>query len=136
MFWQRDKHQEQLDAIFLWLSNIAVENDIVFIDLPGRNGYFHFKFPLRYGDAPQKLRALGGSGYATFIIQRPDFKNLTGGEWVSIFSSTEIEILENKKLKTDAAPLRWGLSEEEQNLSLKKINHLSYCPLFIIFKSN
>ncbi|MFY9462165.1 MAG: hypothetical protein WAP51_03110, partial [Candidatus Sungiibacteriota bacterium] len=120
MFWQRSDYQKQLEAIFLWLSNIAVEDDIISIeDLPRRKGHFRFKFPLRCGDAPQKLRALDGGGPTTFIVRRADFKNLPVGEWVRIFSSTEIEIFESKRRKIGAAPLRWGFSDEERTLSFK-----------------
>ena len=111
--WQRkarkkERHQRQLEALFAWLSTIVHEDDAVEIDLPFMAGYFYFRFPLKEGDAPRRIRRPERS--PTFIIRCPR-SPAEEDSWKRIFAAPDIEILENTARLRRVTPLRWGLAD-------------------------
>ena len=118
MFW-RFSYSNQLRAVFEWLSGIIREADIILVRKGGRDRFYRFKFPLRLGDMPHCEKAKRKE--ATFIVhirtvESPPSNNQ---EWLKIFSSPEIEVYENKQHILRAAPLRWGLADENKKVALK-----------------
>jgi len=112
-----NENRRLLNAVFDWLSGVVGENDLISVDFGKYNGFYRFEFPLRSGDRPKKISPLQKSEIA-FVIRKPN-KLLSGGQWVSIFSSSEIEVLENKNRPHSIKPLRWGISDEERKIAFK-----------------
>lgn len=98
---------------------MASENDIIFIGLPVLRGYYYFKFPLRQGDRPRECKITPEENNVTFIVRRPQADSINSNSWIRIFSSPEIEILENKSRTKGTPPLRWGLTHEEKQRCFK-----------------
>lgn len=119
MFW-RFIYSHQLRAIFEWLSRIVTEKDIILVNLPEKQGYFYFEFPLRYRDKPKVFKEKPEEEKITFVVRRPfrQEKQLAD-QWIQIFSSPEVEIFENKNRISETLPLRFKLGEKEKELSLK-----------------
>src|SRR3989338_304741 len=112
-----NKNRRLLNAVFDWLSGVVGENDFISVDFGTYNGFYCFEFPLRSGDRPEKISPPQESEVA-FIIRKPDI-SLPGEQWVLIFSSSEIEVLENKKRSHGINPLRCGFSDEERKIAFK-----------------
>src|SRR3989344_5674059 len=112
MFTFFNENKRLLNAIFEWLSEVVGENDFVSVDFGKYSGFYRFEFPLRSGDRPQKISPLQKSKI-TFVIRKPD-KLSSGDQWATIFSSPEIEVLENKNRPHTIKPLRWGFSDEKR----------------------
>ena len=113
----RAHHSEQLQAIFDWISGIARERDVIFVETKSRFDFFAFRFPLRYGDVPRKIT--GRPEEATFIIREETARQAPPSqEWTRIFSSPEIEVFEKKDRVTDAVPLWRGLTDGEKKSAL------------------
>src|SRR3989338_3141268 len=107
-----NENRRLLNAVFDWLSGVVGENDLISIDFGKHSGFYRFEFPLRSGDRPKKISPPQESE-AAFIIRKPDI-SLSGEQWVLIFSSPEIEVLENKNRPHTIKPLRWGFSDEKR----------------------
>ncbi len=114
---------QQLHAVLEWLSGVANERDIIFVDLPGTHGCFYFDFPLRFGDRPKKMRMPSSDRTPMFIICNAKPNEKLDAPWIKIFSSPEIEILERTDRLVQVRPLRWGFDEEERIIALKIARH-------------
>ena len=112
-----NENRRLLNAVFDWLSGVVGENDLISIDFGKHSGFYRFEFPLRSGDRPKKISPPQESE-AAFIIRKPD-KLSSGEQWVLIFFSPEIEVLENKNRPHSIKPLRWGLSDEERGAAFR-----------------
>lgn len=112
----RSPYDKQLDAIFLWLSSVAIESDRVFVDIPGKHGMYRFKSPLTVGDYPQRIipKALEPATFAIvndkkFLEQKKD--------WASLFFLQEFSVYE-RKTRSARPLLRLGMSMAERALLL------------------
>lgn len=113
-FWHRNSRNLQVKTIFDWLTTIVGEKDVILVNLDGRNEYYFFEFPLRYGDAPKKGKALPPGREITFRVgARGVFSEKDSEDWIKIFGSPHLEVFEKKnRIKDVMPPLRWGLKEE------------------------
>ncbi len=116
-----NKNKKQLNAIFSWLSGIVDQNDLILVEWNEKHESYYFKFPLKLGDNPEKIKDNKENQYSFFInfsSRRVDFKTK---EWKLIFQLPELEVWENKKRfdSKQFKPLRWGLNEEEKKEALK-----------------
>ena len=117
MFYFFNENKRLVNAVFDWLSGVVGGNDLISVDFGKYNGFYRFEFPLRSGDRPKKIGPPQNSEI-TFVIRKPD-KLSSGDQWATIFSSPEIEILENKNRPHTMNPLRWGFSDEERKIAFK-----------------
>lgn len=113
----RSIYEKQIDAVFLWLSSVATENDRILVDLPGKSGMYRFKFPLTVGDYP-RLIIPKPLEPATFAIVRSEKILEEKEQWVSIFSSQEFNVYE-RRTRFVVPPLRWGMDLVEKSALLK-----------------
>ena len=121
MFFLLEKNKKQLKSIFIWLSNIVQQNDLILLDQKGKQTGYYFEFPLKIGDRPKKIKSIKNKNF-TFIIRiLPTKQTFPKGKWQIIFQSPEIEIYENRErfqfLRIKS--LRWGLTKEERSIALK-----------------
>ena len=116
-----NKHKKQLEAIFYWLSSVVNQNDLILLEREGKREGYYFKFPLKFGDKPEKLKCVDDKDFTFFIKFSSCRPDIDKKEWKLIFQSPELEIYESKK-RFDGKqfrPLRWGLNEEEKRTALK-----------------
>ncbi len=115
------KNRKQLEAIFYWLSGVVSQNDLILLEREGKREGYYFKFPLRLGDKPEKLKCIDGKNFSFFIKFSSCRPDIDRKEWKLIFQSPELEIYESKKKFEDQQfkPLRWGLNEKEKGTALK-----------------
>lgn len=118
MFWRRDSKKSQLKSIFNWLTTVAGDKDIIFVDLPRMKGYFRFEFPLKYGDYPIKIGEPSTELKSTFVVKTSSKISLEES-WIKIFSSSEVEVFENRDYRTQIKPIRWGFDDEDKKILIK-----------------
>jgi len=118
------KNKKQLKAIFNWLSGVVNKDDFILLEEGGKQTAYYFKFPLRRGDKPQKIKKFNENDI-TFLIKflpsRLNFSQFGENGWFCIFRSPDLEIYECEKRfqKSQFRPLYRGLNEEEKKIALK-----------------
>lgn len=120
MFW-RFIYSRQLRSVFLWLSGVVSNNDLIVIKENNRVDFFRFSFPLRYGDWPHRVHN-GREEEATFFIFTDESVITTPSsaiDWIKFFSSPRLQVFEKKSRVSSAPPLRWGLNNDEKKLCFK-----------------
>ncbi|RJQ37436.1 AMMECR1 domain-containing protein [Candidatus Parcubacteria bacterium] len=106
-----------INAVIDWISTMAANTDSVRISFGTYSATVAFMCDPEKGCMPKML----GKNILepkTFIIRQPSGSAIPEG-WIAIFSSPDLEILENKTRAPSVTPLRWRLSREEKMLALR-----------------
>lgn len=116
-----NKNKKQLNAIFSWLGGIVDQNDLILVEFEKKRESYYFKFPLKLGDSPEKIKDNKENSYSFFIKFSSRQTDIDKKEWKLIFQSPELEVWENKKRfeGKQFKPLHCGLDEEEKITALK-----------------
>jgi len=132
MFFKKYFHKRrQENNVLEALNDVARSGDIVYVDALRPRGFFSVgQTSEPNGNLKMQYTQLDTAslGDATFIVcsaLNPEPLPDEGREFVSIFRSPLVEILERKSRVSakEAMPLRWGLNDEEKKIALSVARH-------------